>query len=199
MPLPPPAEENNKFSTHYARNTPQKSPPDEENHKETLQATKLLRGGVLPQPKDENIVKKIRTLGESPPHPSNPKNKNLQKKNPREIFKNLVKEEFTPKKLQKRRTLDDPPPKNIPPDNPPSTQTGKNVRKYFEKNLKWNEIENVRGQGLKMIKVIDKGLEFTTRRERKSIKRKSTKISESTDLGSKMSRKKVMLLILILR
>ena len=118
LPHPPPAEENKKFSTHYARNTPQKSPPDEENHKETLQATKLLRGGVLPQPKDENIVKKIRTLGESPPHPSNPKNKNLQKKNPREIFKNLVKEEFTPKKLQKRRTLT-PRPKISPQITPP--------------------------------------------------------------------------------
>ena len=35
----------------------------------------------------------------------------------------------------------------------------------FERNEKWNEMENVRGQGLSLIKVIEKGLEFTTRRK----------------------------------
>ena len=74
----------------------------------------------LPKNLNQKILQKVITLDEKIPLLGNPTKKEVQTQNPRELFKNLTKSEFTPKKLQKLRTLSEHPPKNANQEDPPA-------------------------------------------------------------------------------
>ena len=124
---------------------------------------------------------------QEPPTRNNPRMLEQRQRNPREIFRNLSKEEFTPKKSKFLRTLGEPQPKNSHSDDPPPPREQKHRK--FEKNLKWNEIDRDRGC-LSLTPVTDKGLEISTRRKKTKDSRRKVTSTEKIMLGSDLLEKK---------